>query len=57
MTDADLARVAYEAYRKTAGGPPFHQLTPEQRIGWHDVIDAVGANIDPGHCEKCECSD
>lgn len=37
----DLAMIAYEAYRKTAGGPPYHQLTPEQRIAWKDVISVL----------------
>jgi len=41
MSHEELALAAYEAYRKTAGGPSFHQLTPEQRTAWVDAAEAV----------------
>lgn len=41
MSHEELALTAYEAYRKTAGGPSFHQLTPEQRTAWMDAAEAV----------------
>ena len=45
MSHEELALTAYEAYRKTAGGPSFHQLTPEQRTAWVDAAEAVYEEI------------
>ncbi len=45
MSHEELALTAYEAYRKTAGGPSFHHLTPEQRSAWVDAVEAVYATV------------
>jgi len=45
VSHEELALTAYEAYRKTAGGPSFHQLTPEQRTAWVDAAEAVYEEI------------
>lgn len=52
----ELAMMAYEAYRKMAGGPSFHQLTPEQRVAWSDVAETVMDQVDD-HCEGCMATD
>lgn len=41
MSNEELALIGYEAFRKTAGGPSFHQLTPEQRTAWIDAAEVI----------------